>query len=505
MIFKTVCDSMMPDTGQGGGTYDRKYKTDIITTVAYLCAVTENAMQNACNSNQMTPGIYDELKENADAHIIKSLCSVRRALLFNYGRIRNERINLVPLSRMTDLIFVDDLKYLQNHGVDVEYVNVKNSTDPAIYVAYVNQYISEKIDKVRSLFPGWVNFSYIRNLFLMPDACSGHKGENLSNLQKRAAISDAVNAEKNKYCSNLSSYIYAAYLNWPTDFSESTGYSFRNDYTFLTRLYGVNGDEFTDVDKVTDVGEKKRETIYSFINAADVISIFVDCENADPYYFYSMLKSFYAESIKKIEKVFLYDDVNTTPAWDIICNELSIRVEHREYKRVMGNKSLIDVAMTAGVCKAFYAEKTDSVILVSSDSDFWGLIPSLPDARFYVINERKKTSSAIITTLNEHEIGHCYMDDFAQDLGEDFKLKVLVSALNKRIKRFNATGTMDTLDVDLLTDGIFKECRIPGTPEQVANDKKRFQSKFLKGGLLLRYVENPDGTKAFRMELNRTK
>lgn len=40
-------------------------------------------------------------------------------------------------------------------------------------------------------------------------------------------------------------------------------------------------------------------------------------------------------------------------------------------ERVMENKSLVDIMLTARVCKKDFANDVDSFIIASSDSDYW--------------------------------------------------------------------------------------------------------------------------------------
>ncbi len=41
-------------------------------------------------------------------------------------------------------------------------------------------------------------------------------------------------------------------------------------------------------------------------------------------------------------------------------------------ERVKENKSLVDIRLTTGTCREFFQNDTDSCILASSDSDYWG-------------------------------------------------------------------------------------------------------------------------------------
>ena len=70
-------------------------------------------------------------------------------------------------------------------------------------------------------------------------------------------------------------------------------------------------------------------------------------------------------------------------------------------QRVKEDKSFLDIRLSVGVCKEFYQNQIDSFILASSDSDYWGLIPTLEEARFLVLVEEEKVSGAIRHTLED--------------------------------------------------------------------------------------------------------
>ena len=156
--------------------------------------------------------------------------------------------------------------------------------------------------------------------------------------------------------------------------------------------------------------------------------------------------------------------------------------------------------MTAGVCEEYYRNNMESIILASSDSDFWGLIKQLPDARFLVLNEFRKTSNAIIEQLDKYKIQHCFMTDFAQDKLQQFKSDVLYLGLVERIKHFNKTGEFGTLDVDELLKELFYDANISGAESQVIKEKEAFINKYLKGGLLIKPTM-VNGKHTFKIEL----
>ena len=292
------------------------------------------------------------------------------------------------------------------------------------------------------------------------------------------------------------------YITWPKQFRESDGNVLYNDLKFLRLLYAANGDRFQACRYVVDAREETKEDIYYFLDKAFNTAIFVDCENVDPYCFGATLLNLDDEILSKIKKIVLYDDVNTSTAWDYITDIINIPIEKKDIKRILDNKSLVDITMTAGVCEEYYRNNMESIILASSDSDFWGLIQQLPNARFLVLNEFRKTSGAIIEQLDKYNIRHCYMSDFAQDKVQQFKTDVLYLGLADRIKKFNATGNFGTLDIEELLRELFYEANICGAENQVEKEKEAFFNRYLKNGLLLKPVTE-DGKPVLKIELYR--
>ncbi|MBQ9520621.1 MAG: hypothetical protein IJR67_04000 [Acholeplasmatales bacterium] len=67
----------------------------------------------------------------------------------------------------------------------------------------------------------------------------------------------------------------------------------------------------------------------------------------------SVFKGVDEDSISKIKKVILYD-IHTSNAWDYINQMVKLPIEHKIIERVLENKSLVDIAMTAGTYKEYY-------------------------------------------------------------------------------------------------------------------------------------------------------
>ena len=249
-----------------------------------------------------------------------------------------------------------------------------------------------------------------------------------------------------------------------------------NDKKLLNLLYQLHNDVFDDNSKIYDANDGIKQNIYNFIDNSNSSIIVVDCENADVYKLYSVLKGLNPNELSKISKIILYDDKNTTFAWKLLKQFTDIETEHINVERVTYAKSLVDIKLTAGVCKEFYENHVDSFILFSSDSDFWGLISSLPTANFLVMIESSKCGENIKETLRENRIYYCSVDDFSTFNISQIYNAALKDALQKELDKFNITGNWSELNSRLFVDQLYKKCRINATE----NERQNFIDKYIK-------------------------
>lgn len=242
----------------------------------------------------------------------------------------------------------------------------------------------------------------------------------------------------------------------------------------------MHDDHFAYDSRLTDAHEETKNSIYDFIRKSEKIIVAVDCENSDVYKLYGTIKNLNQNELSKIEKIVLYDDAHTTCGWDWLHKFTNISVEHIEVERVTGQKSLVDIKMTAGVCQNYYQHGVTSFIIVSSDSDYWGLISSLPDAKFLVMYEYMKCGQAIKDALEQRQIYYCSIDDFCSGNIEDLKKVVLLDILKKYLPN------LLSLNAKELAKRVFKEAWIDASDEEINN----FYNKYIK---TLKLSFNDDG------------
>ncbi len=429
----------------------------IVSDVAYLIGVPKRIFENENEPPQLE--YYDKLEKNKNARLIRNLCLVRTAIVHSFPQIFNRmRYEYKGLLNMPDLIPTDAIIQLSEDGIDI----LRKHTRLFEYTIDINQHISSRINNCRDIFPLWISWEYIRNLFLMPEGFT-EKGV------KEASF---------VYNSNRNYYPYQVYMNWkPSD----QGNVLFHDRKFVTLLYEWNGDKFEDMSKVSDAGAFTKGSIYEFLEKSEKAVAVVDCENSDPYKLYATLKNLDPEALRKISKIVLYDDIHTASAWKILEDYLKLPVEHMMIDRIKANKSLVDIRLTAGACREFYQSQADSIIIVSSDSDYWGLITSIPEARFLVMVEREKCGSDIKDALVRSGIFYCYLDDFYSGNGNDIKIGALLREMYRYIDQ------VVQLNVNEMMEAAFQSTRIFMSEAE----KKQFYNRYIKS-MHLEIGENGD-------------
>lgn len=415
----------------------------VTTLMCYFTGVKDEILDQFFDQN-----LLESLRQDRDAVILHNLCKIRTSLFRNFNKINNAiKFNMVNLDRMPDEFDEEDINWLEKNGYPI----LKPNYLTIDYISDISVYINSIIYKYEKYFPDWIKWEIIKSLFVIPQP------KKIENIKK----------ELTKYNAAYRQYPYQAYIYWQPN---NKGCLFFNDDKFLTDLYELNGYEFKEKDKITDATHETKEGIYDFVDRHDNIEIVVDCENSDACKFYSVIKNLSEKKMKKIKRIIMFDDFHTAEAWEILQDMLPIPVSHIDVERVLQHKSLVDIRLTAEVVKDYYENNIQGFIVFSSDSDYWGLISSLPDAEFLMMYEDEKSSEKIKHLLQQNHISYCKIDDFCTGNIDAYKKRVLLS----KFEKYTAT----LLDSNLweLTKRAYDESRIKATEEE----KLQFYLKYIK-------------------------
>jgi len=427
-----------------------KYKDstyEIVSKIAYLIGIPKRIFENENQPPKIE--VYNTLDTNKNARIIRHLCAIRTSIERRFKRINESmRFEHRSILNMPEYIPEESITQLENDGISFY---KKSSIKLVHHLIEINRLISDRINNCKGIFPNWINWDYIKDLFIMPDG--------LTEAGTKAAA--------DLYFSNLDFYPYRFYINWSP---YQAGNILYNDKKFVNILYEMNNDYFTDYSRVSDAGKLVKSNIYDFIQYAQRVVMVVDCENSDPYRLCAVLNGLDGEELSKVQKIMLLDDVNTVNAWRILESYTDIPIEHIMTERIKHNKSLVDIELTARTCMEHYKNMVDSFILVSSDSDYWGLINSLPDAAFLVMLEREKCGPDMKAALTSGGIFYCYIEDFYSGNSEAIKQQALFNEI------YNYLDQVLHLNVNDMLSHALESTRI----EMSTNEKQRFYDKHIR-------------------------
>ena len=427
----------------------KEHKYLVVSEIAYLIGVDKKYFGE---DKIYKTEIFNKFNVNKNARIIRNLCRLRTAIELRYKVINDEFKAGRDVFAMTEFIPEDAIMELSNDGIRIVQ---KARTYPVNYIIEINKLIQDRINNCKNLLPEWLNWQYVKDIFIMPDGITP---------QGTAAAAGVF--YENKNC-----YPFHIYLNWPP---YENGNILLNDKKFVQLLYENNGDEFTQISKVMDVSGYVKSNIYDFLDNGTKIDMIVDCENSDVYNIISMLRSLEWEDLKKVSKIILINDVNTNLGWGELEKCTDIPVEHIMTQRVKEDKSLVDGMVIAKTYEEFYENNVDSFILLSSDSDYWALISMLKKAKFLVMVEHTKCGPDLKEKLEENCIFYCYLDDFySGEEAEEMKRNLLL----KQIGSYLAEKTFNMKD---LLENSLLDMRI----EMTAAQKKQFYDKHLKPAFL---------------------
>ena len=409
MEYQKVLAGMLADMPKPAADAD---PNTLVSTVAYLIGVPRKFFDQEFASPE--ENYFNKLDKQSCARIIRHLCILRTKLMRNFSRInRAMKEEMKSILSLPDLVPSESIQVLTEENVTFLAPRGAKLSDQEIEI---NRLITDRINNCRELFPVWIKWDYIRDLFVMPDGLKESR----------------VKEEAENYQRHTMQHPYQMYVNW--DFSISEGNILLNDKKFATLLYEQHMDEFIDMSLVSDTRNDVKENIYQFLNHAQTVILLVDCENSDPYKLTSTINGLDDVYFNKISSIILFDDVHTSPAWDLLGNYTGVPVEHLEVERVKDDKSLVDAKLIARAAMEHYANHVDSFILVSSDSDYWGMISSMTTAHFLVMVEHDSCGPDLKRAMEKANIFYCYIDDFYSGDSQELKRISLLREMNQSLK-----------------------------------------------------------------------
>lgn len=405
----------------------RNKSKKITLAFAYLLGVDEKFFEIINDNAEERETILGTIRKNQNAAVIRALNNIRSNLMLRFKEV--SRCIRVTSSDYTPIYniegFKEDFRTLSRQEINIG----TGRSDINEYLRIINTEINKRIDSVRPLFPDWVDFRHVKNMFNMPND---------------------TEEESKKFQANQNCYPYKRYFYWI--YPEELGNILTTDEKILSVVYYNDGDAFQDQSRVTDASDNVKSNVKEFIGRGQKVQVFIDGENADPYCFASAIDSLKEQEIDKIDKIIVYyDEMFSSRAWLMLKHfTYGIEVEAIPVSRIKEDKSLVDHKLVAGISKAYYKDDVDSFILVSSDSDFWAVMEDV-EANYLVMVEKDKCGYDFKEVLRDNEIFYCYLDSFQTPEDDMFFKAVFRKELeNVIVQGFTLGSARELLDAALI-------------------------------------------------------
>lgn len=138
---------------------------ELVSKVAYLIGVPKRIFENEHEAPRLE--IYEQLEKDKTARIVRNLCVVRTSIERNFKYINDKmRTEYKTILSMPEYVPAESLNQLTSDGVS--FIK-KSSTKLCHHIIELNRLISDRINNCKSLFPIWINWAYIKELFIMPN------------------------------------------------------------------------------------------------------------------------------------------------------------------------------------------------------------------------------------------------------------------------------------------------------------------------------------------------
>lgn len=404
------------------------YTINNVLTIFYLAGAKESELENVFSDCEEYGRTLEKLKENEKVQKIRELCKLRNACLFEHQSIDNFVLSITTPFEKQEAFKDVNFDYLYRNGWRR---NTSNSKE--LFVS-ANEEIAKNIETIKSLFPTWLDSTYIKSLFVV----KGLGGKPKESAKKVSGIFG-------NYFSHLHVKKLRVFINFENKMSNAEKYYF-NDKLFLEELYKSYGRKFDFLSYVKkNMYEKSK--IETFLDGADNINVYVDCENVENDNVLSVINSIITNGMKeKINKIVLVSDELATAAWEYLKSFCSVKlgmdnIEFILVERTANMKSQVDNEIELSMLEAFYEDKIKNFILVSSDSDYKAILKRLKnkDASIFFCIEKKeqKVSDRYVEELVESNESFCSIDDFNKDVCFDFWKFVFKNDFQKYVAKLN--------------------------------------------------------------------
>lgn len=199
---------------------------EIVSKMAYLIGVPREHFE--AENEPFRWDLYKELDAAKNARLLRNLCVVRASVERWFAEI-SERIQKEYKSIYTVPEYIPQ-QALDQLSLDGIQFSQRAGTQLVTFIIEINHFVCDRVNNCKSLFPVWLKWEYVRDLFIM----------------KNGLTEWGAKAAADIYYANIDHYPYGIYINMRPKQCVNI---LSSDKVFVTKLYQANKDRFTDLAK----------------------------------------------------------------------------------------------------------------------------------------------------------------------------------------------------------------------------------------------------------------
>lgn len=396
--------------------------------VAYLLGVEENVLSRDYADDYAISNKLSRFSGYTEAEKLRSLSRARLSIL-RYNHLYSEN---KKLQNITGPYLSKEIKYLESRGIDlcqmyselnqVDYFNKLSEYIDEICINVLKEVGLPRPEIISELFnfPVFNSKDFQKFLKLSKTFSCPHGMIFYNSLNLRQSLPYSLVNNKNLYMSTYS----MLGKKYDGGLDLEYGYDWDTDVKILdilmpnkfiaslkdnTQFEICNPLKNSNISKLSFKEEYETsiplsdKSLLKFIENNET-EIFVDCDNSDFFKFMNFLRVL--EGQTNIKGIKLIVDMKSNFLWKVF-KELyrgTIPVTIVQVQRIKENKSVADVVLTKEICESYYTRNLRQAIIVSSDSDFFGLITSLEDMLFCITYTDSQMNDEYLCYLENNNI-----------------------------------------------------------------------------------------------------